>query len=294
MRRIVSWLLVGIGAFLLVTAGLLQWYAPGKALRVPLNVDSTTRLSGEATKLNPATGKLEDLPVKVTSVTKVDPDKSDDDVVVWVNTVCAVIDERDVPDCVTKDDDRLISASDDVFASDRRTGELIENAEEYIDDRADGRTGLMNKWPFGAKKRNYEVWDGLLKEPVIAEFQDEEDLDGVTVYVYKSVVPETDAEILTDVQGIYSQEKTYYIEPVTGAILNQQQHEVRKLENGDLVLDMAIEFTPEQVEVGVSDAKENLDRLELFFGPGKYLAAGLGLVALLGGLALLMLDRRKV
>lgn len=28
MRRIVSWLLVGIGAFLLVTAGLLQWYAP--------------------------------------------------------------------------------------------------------------------------------------------------------------------------------------------------------------------------------------------------------------------------
>jgi hypothetical protein len=37
-----------LGGFLVMVALLAQFYAPGQLMRTPLDVDSTTRLSGEA------------------------------------------------------------------------------------------------------------------------------------------------------------------------------------------------------------------------------------------------------
>ncbi len=72
--------------------------------------------------MNPATGQVEDVPVRVLSNTNADPKKSDDDVVVWVNYACANIDREDPPNCLKDDDDRFILNSVDTFASDRHTG----------------------------------------------------------------------------------------------------------------------------------------------------------------------------
>ena len=119
MRKIIGWVLLGLGAFLLVTGLLATVWAPGQVERTPLDTDSTTRLSGNADKLNPATGELEAIDVKATSITKADSKRSDDNVIVFVNTTCLVIDEGDVPDCVDGDDGRLVSATEDVFATDR-------------------------------------------------------------------------------------------------------------------------------------------------------------------------------
>ncbi len=72
-------------------------WAPGVVKKTPLDVNSTTHLSGEAEKLNVATGELESNPVKATSVTKSDSKTSSDTVVAWTNTSCLLIDRDDCP-----------------------------------------------------------------------------------------------------------------------------------------------------------------------------------------------------
>ena len=54
MRKVVGWLLLLLGAFLLVAAVVALVWAPGAAERTPLNVNTYTYLTGQADKLNPA------------------------------------------------------------------------------------------------------------------------------------------------------------------------------------------------------------------------------------------------
>jgi len=84
VRRILGWVALFVGAFLLMAAALGQFWAPNHAERTPLNVNTNTRLSGDAQKLDPTTGKVEPLKVKASNITKSDDKKSDDDVVVFV------------------------------------------------------------------------------------------------------------------------------------------------------------------------------------------------------------------
>src|SRR5262245_43205233 len=96
VRKVAAWLLLFVGAFLLVAAGIAKFWGADAAQRTPLDVDTWTYLSGSADKLNPASGEVEaGLPVRVSSHTQADPKKSDDDVVVFVNTTCVNVDEND-------------------------------------------------------------------------------------------------------------------------------------------------------------------------------------------------------
>ena len=182
MRKTIGLVLLGLGAFLLVVGLLATLWVPGQVKKTPLDVDSTTHLSGTADKLNPATGDLENIDVKATSWTKADSKRSDDDVVVFVNTTCLVIDEGDVPDCVDADDPeaRLVSASSDVFSTDRVTAEAVNG--KYLPAGAEEKEGLVNKFPFDAEKKDYDYWDGMLGAPVTAAYDGTEDLDGLETY----------------------------------------------------------------------------------------------------------------
>src|SRR3712207_2736461 len=104
MRKGISWVLIVLGAFFLVLGLLLRFYAAEGVKKTPLSVSSETFLTGTADKLNPATGEIEALDVKVLSDTRTDDNASDDDVVVFVNSTCAVLDLPDTPDCVDADD----------------------------------------------------------------------------------------------------------------------------------------------------------------------------------------------
>ena len=99
MRKIIP-VLFGLGGFLLIAGLVCLLWAPGVVKKTPVDVNSTTHLSGQVEKLNISTGELESNPANATSVTKSDSKASDDEVVVWTNSTCLVIDEDDVPDCV--------------------------------------------------------------------------------------------------------------------------------------------------------------------------------------------------
>ena len=136
MRKVIAGLLLGLGSFLLVAALTVVLWGDNAVKKTPLDTNSVTDLSGTADKLNPATGEVESLDVKAASVTQADSDLSDDNVVVFVSTTCLVIDEGDVPQCVDSTDDRLVSASSDVFATDRHTAEAV-NGSEYLPPSAE-------------------------------------------------------------------------------------------------------------------------------------------------------------
>lgn len=290
MRKVLGWLLLFLGGFLLVVAVLGWTWLPDAAKRTPLNVDTYTYLTGEADKLNPATGEVANVPVKYQSHTIVDPDVSDDDVVAFVNTKCVNIDENDPPDCLEGDDERLITNSVDTFATDRRTALAVDDPE-YLAEGAVPHEGLVNKWPFDAEKKTYPYWNGTLGTTVDAEYVGTRDIDGLETYEYHVVVPETAAEVLEGTQGLYSTEETIWIEPKTGSIIDQEGGQVLKLEDGSLILDINVAYTDETVQTNVDDTKSSVSQLNLLTNIVPWVALVAGLLALAGGFLLL---RRSV
>lgn len=293
MRKIIGWVLLGLGAFLLVTGLLATLWVPGQVEKTPLDVNSTTRLSGDADKYNPATGETEAIDVKATSITKADSKRSDDDVVVFVNTTCLVIDEGDVPDCVDADDPqaRLVSATSDVFSTNRHDAHAVNG--KYLPAGAEEKDGLVNKWPFNTEKKDYDYWDGLVGAPVTAAYDSTEDIDGLETYKFHVLLDETPAEVVEGVQGTYSQDKYIWIEPRTGAIVNQTQHETRTLEDGTMVLDLNLAFTEEQVATGVAEAKDNKSRIDMATGTLPLVGFIGGIIALLAGAFLVFAGRKE-
>ncbi|QIX26419.1 DUF3068 domain-containing protein [Nocardioides sp. JQ2195] len=294
MQKIIIWVLIGLGAFLLVAALIASLWAPGVVKKTPIDTDSTTHLSGTAAKLNPGTGKVEDLQVKATSFTKADSDASDDDVVVFTNVTCLVVDGPDVPDCIEdKNDPNLINIPEpDAFATDRYDAGAVENGT-YVPEGTEQKEGLVNKFPFDTEKKSYDYWDGMIGEPVKVDFKGTHDIEGVETYEFNYNVSDVDAEVVDGIDGKYSMDKTMWIEPRTGAIVKQEQHEVRTLENGDPLLDLNLAFTDDQVKTNAEDAEENVSSLELITSTVPLVGFIVGPILLIVGGGLLLLSRTK-
>jgi hypothetical protein len=292
VRKIVGPVLLGLGGFLVVVGVLAVVWAPGAVKKTPLDVDQTNKLDGTVRKLDTESGELAENPVKVESITKVDANASDDDVAVWVNTTCVVIDIDDAPDCVDGEDPRLVSAETDVFATDRVTALAVTDFDGLPAD-AVPHEGLVNKWPFDAEKKDYEYWDGTMGAAVTAAYDREETLLGIDCYVYKISISDAPIEIAEGIQGTYDNEVEIWVEPETGAIQQQTQDQQRYLEDGTQVLDLKIGFTDEQLKSSADDAEKNMGqlRLMLFWVPLVGFVAGA--LCVVAGVLLILQRRRR-
>lgn len=288
MRKKVGTTLSVLGGFLVLVALLGMFYAPGPLMKTPLDVDNTTDLSG--------TGQLggESTPVKAFSVTYTDSEKSDDDVVVWVNSSCLVVDEGDIDGCVSADDpqERLLSATTDNFATDRYTA-LAVNDPKYLPAEAEEHEGLVNKWPFESEKKTYPYWDNLVGDTVDAVYDRTEEVLGLETYVYKVSISDAPIEITDGVPGTYDDEKEIWVEPVTGAIVDQSDSQVRYGEDGEEALALELSFTDEEVEESVDDAEANASKLNLVTKTVPLIGFVVGIPMALIGIALLVMARRN-
>lgn len=291
MRKNVSIIMLGLSGALLLAAFMAVVWAPGVAEKTPLDVDTTTHLSGQVAKLDAATGELVENPVKAESITRVDSDASDDDTAVFVQTTCLVVDEGDTPSCVEGNDPRLITATVDVFATDRVTAEAVNDAK-YLPEDAIPHEGIVNKFPFDTETKTYPYWDGTLGASVPAVFDSKQTIDGVETYKFVVTVEDADIEVAEGVPGTYDTVKEMFVEPRTGAIINQTEDQQRFLADGTQALDLQIAFTDPQVDQFAADAKDNIGKLNLmtrtvpligFIGGGLLLILGLLLALRSGG-----------
>jgi hypothetical protein len=283
-----------LGGFLVTLAILAQFWAPGRLMKTPLDVDSLTLVQGDAQLAN-GTGSTDDFPVKAFSVTRADSERSDSDVIVFENSSCLVKDEGDIDECVSASDpeERLISASTDSFATDRRTAEAVDDPK-YLPPSAEEKSGLVNKWPFEAEKKTYQYWDGFAGEAVPATYEGTEDYDGLELYVYKTVVEDVPIEVAAGVQGTYSTDKTFWIEPETGTIVNQFENQVRLDGEGNTFLALNdFGFTDDQVKKNADESGSNASSLKLISGTVPLIGWIVGIPALLIGIALQLMRRRS-
>jgi hypothetical protein len=253
--------LIGLGGFLLVAGVLGLTWAPGVVEKTPVDVKQVTYLDGEAGKIDLETGELVRNPIFAISDTRTDSEVSTDDTVAWVQSSCVMIDRGGDPECVDGSDD-MITASVDVFATDRVSGLAVNDGIDLPAD-ATPHEGLVNKWPFDAQQQTYPYWDGTLDEAVDAEFTRTDELDGIEVYVYTVSIVDAPAEVAAGTNGTYSSAKEIWVEPKTGAILNQTESQQRFLEDGTQVLDLQLAFTEDQIASSVADARDNMGLLDL-------------------------------
>ena len=287
MRGVVTKLLVFIGAFLLVVAALALFYAPDKVKRTPLDVDSVMRLTGQAQIFDGNT--LVATPVRATSVTHADSQLSTEEVVLFQNSSCLLKDaDGKAPDCVSADDpgNRLISADTEIFATNRVTAMAVNDFENLPAD-SEPREGLINKWPFDVEKKTYPFWDGTIGAAVDAQYQGTEEIDGLETYKFLVTVKDGEMEITQGVLGKYSTEKTMWVDPTTGSIVDQSEHQTQvQSDNDQTIIDLNFSFTDDTVAANVKDAKANASKLNLLTKTVPLVGGIIGLLALIGGLIL--------
>jgi hypothetical protein len=292
MKRVwPAWLLLFLGAFFLTTAGVAKIWAPHAAERIPLNTYQRTYLTGSAELLDPTTGKTNQVPVRITNITQVDDDLSDSKVVVFVTSTCVNKDIDNPADCLPKSDDRVISDTKLNFAADRHTAEAIDDPK-YVTNTPPVE-GLVNKWPFHPEQKTYDVWDDTSKRAAPADFVGTTTVQGVKCNQYHQVISDVTIDLGHRIKALYSLDETYTIDAVTGKIINQQLHDVRKLKDGgQTALDLTAQYTQDTISSNVDDAKSGAKQLKLITQTLPLVTLVAGLLCVAGGI-LLLLRRRK-
>jgi len=283
MRRVVGLVLMGLFAFLLVVGVYAQFFLPGVVKKTPLDVNSLTLLSGTGSYLGSDTG-----PVSVWQRTT-NAKGSTSEVVVMQSFACVTKDPDNQPaqspDCPPVGDPLLINASPDKFATDRVTA-LAVGGTALLGAEGRAHQGLVNKFPFDVEKKTYPFWDGVLGRAVDAQFQGVEDVRGLSTYKFHILVENESTDIAPETPGTYSDDKTIWVDPATGAIIDQTEKQVRALPSGDLALDLNIAFRDETVKANVDDAKANGSKLGII-ALLPWVAYVLAAIALVGSIILL-------
>jgi len=144
---------------------------------------------------------------------------------------------------ITSTDGVVRSDTWEIQSFDAHTGEASDCCEGFRitqDGHSDrvSRSGIVLKFPFGTEPQDYEVWDAAVGATATARFQGEDEVDGVAAYRFAVAVPPTDVgttEVPSSILGIdsiaevsvrqvYSGERTLWVEPATGGILDVRQH----------------------------------------------------------------------
>ncbi|MEO6471297.1 MAG: DUF3068 domain-containing protein [Aeromicrobium sp.] len=233
------------GAFLLALAALSKFYMYDQVAVVPLNTQSTTIAAtapgDNAEYLDAAAGlKTVRGPLKSTQLVAGDVKLSEQvskdlgrDVTVWNDYNCT-----DAPGFDCSSGETPLSATNDRVAFDVRTGEAVPwkgtraEADGKVTSPA-GYEGLFFKFPFDTQKKTYKWWDSTLEKATPAKYVGTGKVKGLEVYKFVqtiapiktgtidvpgSLVGSDEATVTAD--RIYSDVRSFSVEPVTGAVLS--------------------------------------------------------------------------
>ena len=302
MKRGLGLGLIGLGAFLLVVAPLLKWYAYPRLAVVPLDQDRTSVSSGpDATIFDRSTFTEVTTDLTSTRVVKGDvvaSEEAGDDVAIWETRVAT-----------TTPDGTVINAYTERVPFDRHTGAAVESDEGRYDDEPAQHEGQVFKFPFGTEQRTYDFWDSTIQEARPAEFDGEDEIEGLPVYRFVQVIEPTpyappndtievpgslvdaDEQVVT-ADRLYSNTRTLWVEPETGVIIRGQEEQRNTInyegEDKIVTTEVTIGFTDETIEANVADYEGDASRLALLRSTGPLVALLLGAVLLVAGLVLVL------
>lgn len=312
MRRIVAVLCVALGVCAVVVAPLSRFVIAETLMLTPMDYYRVLVSAGDMTYFNieevaeaddiSEVGPVEGAPVEATTTLRADVAASTDDTVVWDEFTAVVDTNRDFH----------INYNDRRVGHDRRTGEAVDCCDATVNSEAVVQTGQAYKFPFFVEQRDYEFYDTFSQQALPIRFDGVETIQGVETYRFVQEIPETkigEREMPAPLLGLdedegdvvademYSNTRTYWIEPITGSPIDQmqEQHRYATAEGGeDLTLfSGTLRFTDETVAEGIEFSDEGRAVLPLLRTTVPLAALVAGVLLIVLGILLYMSTRRQ-
>lgn len=309
MRRHLPVFLISVGAFLVAAALVLRFFGSAQlAVAEEDPREMTTMRASGATVFVPSTQTEVTSDVTLKQYTVGDREaakKAPGGVVVWFTATTRLTAEGVIV--------QQSMARTAMNASSAKVEPCCESFAEVVDQaiEEDRRTGLVLRFPFGTEKKTYEMWDSILGKPVKAAYRGATDVEGLNAYRFEIEVPDTvvgsqevnarsigltaDGEVSAD--RTYGVDRTLYVEPRTGAILNDVQDVRDRLTvDGEPVRTLfagKLAYADEQVEANADKYGERAATLQRFTVQIPAALLALGLLGLLLGLFVLGVSKGR-
>ena len=334
MLRLAALTIMGLGAALLTAAVLLTTYTAGKIQKIPLDIDKTLVSSGSGTALDPASLQAtrfvidKNIPLVSQQAVTVETPANAQVVTFQVGTTVRRTDKQldnglllAMVDTVTLNRHTAEAVSDD-----ERPGGSVQKPRTMEDDKpstniALPHEGLAFRFPFDTEKKSYPFFDPIAQKPFDANYDGEDDVNGLTTYRFtQNVGYDADGKLVEPIKyaslydknedgevtaraelwglpgdpyepvtmtRFYAAQRTFWVDPVTGTVVKAEEHANHYYARDPLRPEMAladykVTSTEQTVESQVAAARDERDRLALWSRILPISLAATGLVALIG------------
>jgi DUF3068 family protein len=296
MRRNIGLVLAGLGAFLIVLAVVLPTWIVAQVVKFPLNEYQSATLAASDASYFSAKSLTEKTGVNLqaTYTIKGDGKAGTSSTAVW-DEYSYVYD---------KTNHYAVQQMARRFAFDRKTGQLTMccganvNGDSSVQQR--GLVGYV--FPFGTKKQTYQVFDTTLNKPVPFTYKGTATVGGIKTYKFVEDVPPTKIGFspLSSTQPEYYQiHLTYWVDPVTGALLNVNEDQKIFLQDPATGAQTTVLFggdlqaTPASVKQIVKLDSDGRNKLSLLGTILPIVLGILGAAALIAGIVLARKPREE-
>lgn len=338
MLRMAACGIMGLGAALLIAALLLWTYTTSRITKIPLDLDATLISDGSGTALDPGSMNSQkyvvnkNVPLVSQQQISVESPANADVVTLQVGTSVRRSDKQKdtglllaLVDTVTLNRKTAMAVSDETHP-----GGAIQKPRGFNDDTpptniALPHEGLAYRFPFHTEKRTYPYFDPIAQKAFDANYDGEEDVNGLTTYrftqdvgydadgkladpvTYPSLyandedskttataamwgVPGDPDEKIT-MSRYYAAQRTFWVDPESGTIVKEEEHANHYFARDPLkpeltLADYKVTSNEETIESQVNAARNERDRLALWSRVLPITFTATGLIALIGGLLL--------
>jgi hypothetical protein len=321
-----------------MAALLLTVYTKGRIAKIPLDIDTTLVSEGTGAAFDPASllGEkfvvTKDAPLALQQQVSVEAPSNADVVTLQVGSTLRRSDKQQdnglllaMVDTVTLDRSTAMAVS-----SDTNPGGSVQKPRSIEEESpptsiALPHEGLSYRFPFGTEKKTYPYFDPIAQKPYDANYDGEEDVNGLTTYKFTQNVGydadgkldepvkyaslydnDEDSEVTAraalwgvdappeepiTMTRYYAAQRTFWVDPVSGTIVKSKEHGFHYYARDALkpevtFADYTVTSTEDTVESQVASARDERDVVALW---GRILPisfTALGLVALVGGVLL--------
>jgi Porin PorA len=333
--RIAACGIMGLGAALLIAALLLTTYTKSRITKIPLDLDATLVSDGTGTAFDPASlsaPKFEvgkNVPVSQQQQISVEAPSNADVVTLQVGTTLRRTDKQQdtglllaLVDTVTLDRNTAMAVS-----SESNPGGAVQKPRTMEDDQpptniALPHDGLAYRFPFDTEKKTYPFFDAIAQKAFDANYDGEEDVNGLTTYrftqnvgfdadgklvepvKYASLYDDDEDSQVTATAGMwglpdnpdeqitmtryYAAQRTFWVDPVSGTIVKSKerahQYYAREALKPEVTfVEYTVTSNEQTVESQVAAARDERDRVALWGRILPITFTAIGLVSLIGG-----------
>jgi hypothetical protein len=307
VRHAISTILAGVGIFLMTTGILTRFYAAPRLIEAPTNTYQVSTLKAanadyfDAHTLKVRTGAT----LTATNTVRGDVKASHGDTAVW-DSFTAIQDLTN---------GSLVDVRSQRLAFDRRTAQLTNCCGASVQgDTSVRQSGIGLFWPIHVAKRSYQLFDTQTLQAWPIRYDGQETVRGVRTYRFVGHIPATRLnEKVSDIPGewlglgkksgavavdrYYQADITYWIDPRTGAPLNQRQRVLSTLRprqgTGQLVVaDMDLQMTDASQRTVLAKDKDGVGSIQLLTTVVPLACLLLGLLLATSGVLLVFRTRR--